>query len=138
MYKPKFFKLYELLPPEIYRSEDKHWELLDERLLETLDVIREILGVPLICNTWYQGGNRRYCGFRVANCKVGAVNSYHKRGMAADLLSNKLTAEEMRQIIDKHQDRLPYPVRIERSVSWLHIDVAEIDYNGKKIYYFNG
>ena len=134
--RPKKFRLYELLPPEIYRSEDQGWELLSEKFLITLDVIRDIIDAPMICNTWYQGGNRRYCGLRPANCKTGAKNSRHKYGDAGDFLSPNYTAEEMRQKIIANQHLLPYPIRIEADVDWLLFDCKDMDYKGKKIYLF--
>lgn len=123
MYKPKYFKLYELLPPEIYKNEYEGWKLLDERLLETIDVVREIINKPLICNTWYQGGDRVASGFRSANCKVGAEMSQHRLGRAVDLVCAYMSASEMRDMIKEHQEKLPYKVRIEDGVTWLHIDV---------------
>lgn len=143
-YKPKYFELYEVLPPELYKYEyyiseearEKGWELMDEKLLITMDIIRgEIVKAPLICNTWYQDGNRRNSGLRVQNCTVGATNSQHKLGKAADLLCPKYTAEEMRQMIRDNEHLLPYPIRIEDGVSWLHIDTKERK-KGPKIYFF--
>lgn len=143
-YRPKWFQLYELLPPEAFSYEDMTlpkdrqpgWYKLDERLLITLDVIREIIGKPLICNTWFQNGSRRDSGFRTFGCKIGAQKSMHKEGKAADLVCPDYTAEQMRQMIVENQDKLPYPIRIEKDVTWLHIDVKDIDYKGKKIYFF--
>lgn len=143
-YRPKWFQLYELLPPEAFSYEDMilpkdkqpGWYKLDERLLITLDVIREIIGKPLICNTWFQNGNRRDSGFRTFGCKIGAQKSMHKEGKAADLVCADYTAEQMRRMIVENQDKLPYPIRIEKDVTWLHIDVKDIDYKGKKIYFF--
>lgn len=133
-YRPKYFKLYELLPPDLYRDEYQGWMLFDEKLLITLDVIREIIGECLICNTWFQDGNRRASGYRLPESAVGAKFSQHKQGKAADLLCAKYTAEQMRKMIADNADRLPYPIRIERGVSWLHIDTK----GGKdKITYFN-
>lgn len=145
MYYPRWFELYELLPPEVFSYDDmmqkekhlqKGWALLDTRLLETIDVIRDIIGYPLICNTWFQNGNRKYSGYRAVGCTIGALKSYHKEGKAVDLICSKMSAEDMRQKIIANQDRLPYPIRIEDGVSWLHIDTKDMDYKGKKIYLF--
>ena len=144
-YYPKYFQLYELLPPEVFTIEDmtakekymqKGWYLLDNKLLETIDVIREMIGKPLICNTWYQDGNRKYCGYRTVGCTTGAAKSQHKLGKAADLICPYMSAEEMRQTIKANADKLPYPIRIEDGVNWLHIDVKDMDYKGEKIYFF--
>lgn len=144
IYKPKYFELYELLPPELYtyqmyvdeKVREGGYRLMDEKLLITIDVIREIIGKPLICNTWYQDGNRSYCGLRPKNCTVGVQTSQHKLGKAVDLVCHDYTAEEMRQMIIANQDKLPFPIRMEADVNWLHIDTKDIDYKGKKIYLF--
>lgn len=144
-YYPKYFELYELLPPMFFSYEDmvqkeKHlqrgWEILDNKLLITIDIVREIIGHPLICNTWFQDGSRENCGYRAKNSSVGAYFSQHKEGKAVDLICSKMSAEEMRQKIIANQDKLPYPIRMEDDVTWLHIDVKDIDYKGKKIYLF--
>lgn len=146
-YYPRYFNIYELIPPEVFTLEDmeatdKHmqpgWVFLNNRLLETIDVVREIIGHPLICNTWFQDGNRKYCGWRPKYCSVGAPLSQHKEGNAVDLICPYMSAEEMRQKIYDNRDRLPYPIRIEKDVTWLHIDCKEMDYKGKKIYFFKG
>lgn len=138
-YKCKFFKLYELLPKEIYKNEDEGWELLDEKLLRTIDVIREIVGVPLICNNWKFGGSRNLCGLRPKNCSIGAKFSAHKDGKAVDIISSKMTAHDMRELIKKNKDKLPYNIRLEKwdkngnEISWLHIDSID---RGIKVYEF--
>ncbi len=134
-YRPKYFALYELLPPELYKDEETGWYLLDRKLLFTLDAIREIIGKPLICNTWMQDGNRRDSGYRVPESKVGAQFSQHKQGKAADLLCASYTAEQMRQMIKENENMLPFPIRIEADVNWLHVDVKDRK-KGDKIYFF--
>lgn len=147
-YIPKYFQLYELMPPELYTydmmvseaaRERAFAQYFDEKLLITIDIIRgEIIKAPLICNTWFQDGNRSNCGLRSEGCTVGALKSQHKLGKAVDLICNKYTAEQMRQMIKENEHLLPYPVRIEDGVNWLHVDTKDMDYKGKKIYWFKG
>ena len=149
-YKPKWFELHELLPPEVYTydmmvSEDARERafatFFDRKLLETIDVIRDIIGLPLICNTWFIDGNRKNCGFRTQQCSVGVAQSQHKLGKAVDLVCAKMSAEDMRQKIEANKDKLPYPIRIEAGCEWLHCDTKEITsnkYKNEKIVYFNG
>lgn len=139
MYKCKWFKVSELLPKELFKSENQGWNIFDDRLKETLDAVREILQVPLICNNWMHGGNRNNCGARTKNSPYYRHGSYHtvrpdRKVMAADLVSSRMSAQEMRDILVQNYKRLPYPVRIEQGVTWLHIDVAEVP--GYKIYFF--
>lgn len=137
----KYFLVEELVDEEVYSIlGDNAIRLLDNRLIETIDKIREILGVPLICNNWCWGGSRDQCGYRSVKCNIGAEKSFHKRGMAVDLISIKMSAKDMREKLDKNKHLLPYPIRIEKwdnngEISWLHVDVSE-NTKGQKIYFF--
>lgn len=142
--KSKYFKLYELLPPSLYKNEEEGWELIDDKLIITIDFLKELFGmdVKLIANNWKWGGNRENCCYRSIDCTVGARMSRHKDydgdgdGEAIDLISPQISAADMRAVIDMHKDELPYPVRIEKDVTWLHIDTA--NKSNQKIYWFNG
>ena len=151
IYIPKYFELYELLPPELYTYDMMTSEVarerafanyFDRKLLETIDIIRgKIIKAPLICNTWFQDGNRVASGYRSSKCPVGVAKSQHKEGKAVDLVCNKYTAEQMRQMIKENEHLLPYPIRIEEGVSWLHIDTKERTSgprSNEKIYFFKG
>lgn len=139
MYKCKNFKLYELLPKEVYKDEVQGWELLDDKLKKTIDVVRDILGIPLICNNWFVGGRRNLCGYRPSICETGATFSAHKKGMAVDLISTNMTAHDMREKIKANQDKLPYNIRLEKwdkngnEIGWTHLDVKDM---GVKVYEF--
>lgn len=136
----KYFEIQELVDEDVYNLlEDEAFKLIDDRLIETIDSIREILDVPLICNNWHWGGNRKQCGFRSKQCNIGAERSFHKRGLAVDLISTQMSAKDMRDKLEKYQDTLPYPIRIEKwdcngEISWLHVDLG--DTKGNKIYFF--
>ena len=128
IYIPKYFKIYELLPPYFYES-NKHrgdalWYIFDNRLLLTLDQLRETFGKMYI-NNWYWGGNRQYSGWRPFDYK-GAYLSQHKFGRAADIIFNKHDAESVRQWIIKNS-KFKYITGMELGVSWLHIDVRNYD-----------
>lgn len=151
IYIPKYFELYELLPPELYTydmmtSEEARERAFatyfDYKLLVTIDIVRgEIIKASLICNTWFQDGNRVASGYRSSKCPVGVAKSLHKEGKAVDLVCNKYTAEQMRQMIKENEHLLPYPIRIEEGVSWLHIDTkdrSKYDSHKDKIYFFKG
>ncbi len=55
----KYFDIKELVPKEVYEElgEEKSLALLDSRALKALEEVREILGIPLICNNWASGGS---------------------------------------------------------------------------------
>ena len=139
IYKCKHFTLSELLPKELMDKKSYGWGTFDERLKITIDVIRDILGIPLTCNNWESGGNRNYSGARPKDTPYYKYGSYHsirpdRKVMAVDLVSTKMSASEMRIILVQNAKSLPYPIRIEDGVNWLHVDLAAVP--GYKIYFF--
>ncbi len=71
------------------------------------------------------------------NGKIAIIGNC--KGQAFDLISTKLTAKEMREILENNQDKLRYPIRVEKwdnkgEISWLHIDIGNT--KGKKLYFF--
>lgn len=128
MYIPKHFELHELLPPKLYDmyKEDQNvgWRLLDERLLITLDSIKEKFPLgSMTVNNYYWGGSRRWSGLRTPNAgKYYSVSSQHTYGRAADIVFTQYSEDYVRQyLIDNHED-FPYIKGIEDNVSWVHID----------------
>jgi hypothetical protein len=45
-----------------------------------------------------------------------------------------MTAEEVRQWIIEHAEELPYPVRLERGVSWVHMDTRVCSYEKVELF----
>jgi len=120
-YIPKYFKLYELVPPEAFALTNiNQWWFFDPRILYTADKIRARYG-KMLCNTYYWGGENKYRGWRPFDCLVGARFSQHKFGRALDLVPFEATVEEIRE--DIRQGEFNYVSCIELEVSWLHIDV---------------
>lgn len=112
------FDIEELVSSQVFNIiGDDAIKLFDPKALESLEAIREILNVPLICNNWAEGGNRDDCGYRDKLCTIGAPKSAHKEGKAFDLISNKMSAQEMRSLLLKNQSLLPHNIRIEDEVS---------------------
>ena len=119
MYIPRHFKWYELMPSEEYKP---YWLILmDERLLMTLDAIREHYKRPVIVNNWMQGGSFRNRGFRPMTGDVGAKYSQHRFGRAVDFDVLGIPAEQVRN--DIRSGLFPEITCIEANVSWVHIDV---------------
>lgn len=142
----KYFKVQELVSKAVYdKWGEKAWNFLDEKLLETLLVLRrDILKVPLVCNDWVYGGSSSQRGLRENICSIvkektdkGVLYlSQHNFGKAVDLVSSKMSAEDMRKTIKANEKKLPYNVRVEDAVSWLHVDLM-CDINQKeKVYFF--
>ena len=112
-----------------------------QRLYRITSHVRDILKVPLVCNTTtltQRGLRCNLCDIVKEKTEDEIVYlSAHHLGIGGDLSSPEMTAEEMRQKIEEKQDLLPYPVRIELKVNWLHIDCYDDIDNDNKITYFN-
>ena len=139
----KYFKVKELVCPHVFEKHgERAWKFLATIYLHTLLVLRrDILKVPLVCNTkvlTQRGLRCNLCEIVKAKTEDEIVYlSAHHLGIGGDLSSPEMTAEEMRQKIEEKQDLLPYPVRIELKVNWLHIDCYDDIDDNNKITYFN-
>jgi hypothetical protein len=54
-------------------------------------------------------------------------------GQAVDFDIEGMVAEEVRQWLIARKSFLPYPIRLEEGVSWVHLDIQD---TGQKIYLF--
>lgn len=147
----KYFKLQELVPEDVYKKYgDVAWDFLDEKALHLLLALRvDILKVPLVVNDWCFGGSHHQRGLRVNTCQIskdktakGVIDAgAHYQGKAWDIVSKKMTPDDMRKTIIKEQKKLPYPIRLEDGVSaptWCHCD-TRVGLNQKeKVYIFKG
>lgn len=121
-YSPKYFKIQELVPREIWdKYKDASWQFLNPPMVSMLDVIRIRFGKMMI-NNWADGGGFNLCGYRPFDCKIGAQLSRHKFGGAFDIHPYSATVEEIKLDIMKHRIQYMYLNRIEDVSNWLHID----------------
>ena len=142
MNKPDLFKLQELVCPHVFEKySETAWSFFDPRLLETIDFIRYRLNKPIIINNWNQNGKFNQRGLRCTKCeilKTAVLNdtlyaSPHIMGQAVDFDLLGFTAQEVREVLISDAAALPYPIRLEAEVSWVHLDVRATDY---KVYLF--
>jgi hypothetical protein len=140
----KYFVLSELVCPQVFKKYgDTAWQFLDPRLLITLDKIRETLNKPIYINNWDIKGAYDERGLRCIQCDIVksaiAKNqlylSAHMEGQAADFDVLGMTANEVRQWIKSNEEILPYPIRLETDINWVHLDVRDA---GVKIFEFKG
>ena len=142
-YLPKYFSIEELVPPEVYADRgEKAWQLLDPKMLMTIDQMREAFG-PMVINTWHSKklmgayGVRKYSGLRTLefyeNYYPGMgmeqyFNSYsqHKYGRAFDAVFKERTAAEVREYVRNNLEEFPYLTAIECGISWFHGDVRNV------------
>lgn len=132
----KHFNLKELVSREVYDQYGKEaWKLFDQRAIDTIDFIRDELDLPITVNNWSWGGDYQLRGYRPERCHIGAANSAHKQGMAFDFDVKGMTADDVRQWLKDNESKLPYPIRCEAGVNWVHIDTRAKQ--GHKLYFFN-
>ena len=134
-YISQHFKPYELLPKATYIELELNnklhytWLLFDNRVLKTLDILREVFGITHM-NDWFWNGNNQYKGWRPSNC-IGAKYSQHKFGRAADPTFKNVEAEFVRNYVFKNRDKFPYITAIEMNIPWFHF--ATQNNNSKEI-----
>lgn len=127
----KYFTIRELVCNHTYNAfGDKSWMFLRTELLHTLLVLRtEIIRRPMTINA----GVSFQRGLRCNLCKLVKSRttsndiylSAHVLGGAVDFTPNDISAETARLMIKNNQDKLPYPIRLEDKVPWVHIDVYD-------------
>jgi hypothetical protein len=136
-----FFKVSELVCPHTLKKwgEDS-WQFLDTAYLADLLVVRrDILKAPMTANT----SKNTQRGLRCNRCnmvrmKTSVYLSAHVLGKAGDFVVSGMTASQAIKKIAENADLLPYPLRLELDVEWLHMDVRSNDKSKAKVTYFKG
>ena len=135
----RFFQVRELVCSHVFSKwGERSWQFLSTDYLHNLLVIRrDILQMPMVCN--HDGAEQR--GLRCNMCRMvkekkAVYLSSHILGRAGDFSVQGLTAQEARSRIRTMQNLLPYPMRMEGGVSWLHIDTLPQFGITEKVYEF--
>ena len=140
-----YFKTHELVCPHVLqRWGEQSWRFLSTEFLHTLLIIRrDILKVAMTCNNYHARGSFSQRGLRCNLCQI--VSDYSKQGKlttmphvlgeGGDFSIFGMTAAEARKCISENARLLPYPIRMEDGVTWLHWDVLDC-MNGQKITLF--
>ena len=129
MYKCQYFAIHELVPPQVFKDRgEAGWDLLDDRLLMTLDWLRERYG-PMIVNNWHLGEEREWSGLRTPDSPYYRRDSQHTFGRAADCLLTRTTAEKVREDIlaNPNDPEFRLITSIEEDTSWLHFDTRNCE-----------
>ena len=143
IYKPIYFTIDEIVCPHVYdKFGETAWQFFDQRLLITLDLIRDKIGRPIYVNDWMVHGKFDERGFRCIQCSLvkkaiaeeRLYVSPHMTGQGVDFDIQGMMASEVRLWIAKNEKILPYPIRLESNVSWVHLDTR--DANKEKVYLF--
>lgn len=139
--KSKYFQLKELVCPHVLaKYGEMAWMFLDSRLILNLDTIRERLNKPIYVNRGgltQRGLRCPQCDIVKAKAEAGVLYmSAHTFGKAVDFDVEGMTAEEVRGWLKEHGAYLPYPIRVENDVTWVHMDVFP-NKDNVKVYFFN-
>lgn len=113
-----FGKVSEHFKAKEFQCKDKTEGLLvANELIETLEEIRKHFNAPVIINSGYRTPSW--------NSKVnGAPNSYHCKGMAADIVVKGHSSQE----VAKYADKIMKQGGVIRYTNFVHIDVREERY----------
>jgi hypothetical protein len=122
----KNFTVQELVPPEVYTERgDAVAQLMDVRIINVAQWLRDKLGKPITINNWNTGGQYKESGLRNFETSTGAKWSQHKYGRALDLKITDMQAEDVRKFIRLNWATLKTMglTTIEKDTpSWVHID----------------
>ena len=135
-----YFQVRELVCNHTYSKwGERSWQFLDTDFLACLLIIRrDILKVPMICNT--KTSTQR--GLRCNRCdlvkeKSKVYLSSHILGKAGDFTCTGMTAQKARSLIREKANLLPCNIRLEDGVTWLHFDVLTQYGITQKVYGFS-
>ena len=124
------FTVQEFIPPEIYNEMgDKSIGLMDTKMIETANSLREYFGTMFI-NTWSFNGKYRYRGIRPTNLRSDPITgerfarrSQHYFGNAIDFHFKDVTIEEAFNEIINNRFLFPHVHRLEgNATTWIHVD----------------
>ena len=125
MKKSKYFGIKELVSKACYEKlGEAAWEKFAPEIIDTIDFLREGIGLPMTVNNWQWGGTGNHRGYRWSDCIIGAKYSAHKEGKAVDISVKGWTDEQFEKWIVDHEAKLPHKIRIEveNTNTKLHID----------------
>lgn len=125
----KYFKIEELVDKTVHGTmKDRAWSLIDSRLIESIDTIKENFPKGTITiNNWVFGGNREWSGLRTFSSPYFSQSSQHTFGRAVDMVFSHYDVNDVRNAIMSNIELYPHIRGIELDVSWLHIDVRNHD-----------
>ena len=132
----KYFAISDLVCPDVSQKfGEGAWQFFSTIFLYTLLIVRrDILKSPMICNNYTKAqGTFKQRGLRCNLCalvreKTDAGKLYlsaHTTGEAGDFDVVGMTAVQARHTIMDNAQLLPYPIRMEEGVNWLHMDTYD-------------
>jgi hypothetical protein len=127
----KYFKVQEFIDPITYKElGDNSISLIDSKLIDIADFIREDIGLPVTINNWHENGQYKESGLRNKNSKTGAPKSTHKLGKGMDLKIKGWGGKEWYEYVKEKFKKL-YDLGLRRiedksiATTWCHMDTKE-------------
>ena len=116
--------LDEYIPKKLYtqyeKSPNKLIWMLDKRLVDSDQMLRNIFG-PVTINNWWSGGDRQWSGIRTAASPDFSPASLHAFGRASDKLFRDAPALKVQDYVQKNWQTLGV-TGLELGVTWVHTD----------------
>lgn len=126
----EWFDIKELVCPHVYdRHGESAWRLFDPRIIEVMAWLRRTINKRIYVNMPSLGLTQRglrcnLCSLVKAKTEAGILYvSPHLLAAGFDFDVEGMTAEEVRQWLVQYKEELPYPIRLEQDVNWVHCDV---------------
>ena len=129
----KYFSVKELVCPHVYQLHGENSiRFFRKEYLETILFLRRHFGVKMYCN--HQEMTQRGARCNICDLVKEKKQSYlsgHLLWCGGDWTFEGYTAEQMRSEIKGISHLLPYNIRLEKGVSWVHIDTLDYASTGK-------
>lgn len=127
----KHFVIEEFINPTTFKRDgEKSILLIDYKLIDIAEFIREDLGIPITINNWHTGGQYSESGLRDKDSKTGASKSTHKLGKGIDVKAKNYYGLDWYNYVKKNAKKL-YELGLRRiedksiATTWCHMDTKE-------------
>ena len=140
----KYFQVWELVDQKTYEEMGlRALSLFNPKILIALDNVREYFGRHMTVNTWHDGGQFQWRGYRTVEAAkaLGSISGHeqHQQGNAFDFDIQGYSANTIRRAIKADQDNPMFEgiMRLEANVPWIHKDGKTLVEPEERIYLFN-
>lgn len=118
----------EFVSPAIYNNKQINpiW-YIRKNLVESAQLLRDILGQSVVVNNWHNGGVYQYSGYREPACKEGATLSQHRAFNALDLKSGNMSGTQLLEAVESNWEKfnrlgITTAENPQSTPTWLHLD----------------
>ena len=107
----RHFKIHELVPLPIYKytHEELMWGMLNPKLIESIDAIKDKFpNGTMTINNYFWGGERGWSGIRTKESPWYSATSQHSVGKAIDCVFSEYETDDVRKYIIDNPEEFPY------------------------------